>query len=292
MILCYDTFSNGCFDTGNAGSGSDWFYYQQGGFTARDPESRLSVRKNRLAVDIPRFTLASTGYHDRMKFMVFRNCRNDATGYPGFKAPDGAALRCDVRARFLMKGTVGNPYRIPEEDFRLSSGVLLSTDDETNTSFGFVIAGSKVYALYERRTGGLPQETSFPLFCYVKPVHDIEAASEHLYSMVYHKQQNTATWMIDGEPVFSWNRFGKRLSKEDDPYCVGMSPAKQIGNTDADLVESNQRAFGAGVCTFMDAAMPETRRLVDIYNADVPASKKVFGQGGELVFGDFTIAIE
>jgi hypothetical protein len=292
MILCYDTFSNGCFDTGDAGSGADWCYYRHGGFTARDPQTRLSVRKNRLAVDIPRFSLASTGYNDRLKFMVFRNCRNQDTGFPGFRAPDGAALRCDVRARFLMKGTNANPYRTSEEDFRLSSGVLLSVDYETNTTFGFVIAGSRVYALYERRTGGVPQESSSPVFCYIKPLRAIEAGSEHLYGMVYDKQQSTATWVIDAEPVFSWNRFGRRLSKEDDPYCVATGPAKQIGTADGDLVESHQRFFGAGVCTFMDAAIPDARRLVDINNLGVPDSKKVFGQGGELVFGDFTVAIE
>jgi hypothetical protein len=292
MILCYDTFSNGCFDTGEAESGADWFFYQQGGFTARDPQSRLSVRHNRLAVDIPRFSLAATGYHDRMKFLVFRNSRNDATGFPGFSAPEGAALRYDVRARFRMKGSDSNPYRTSEEDFRLSSGVLLSMDFETNTSFGFVIAGSRAYALYERRVGGMPPETSAPMFCYVKPVHEIEAESEHLYTMLYHKQQCTATWMIDSEPVFSWNRFGKRLSKEDEQYCVATSHAKQLGMTDTDLVESNQRIFGAGLCTFLDAAGPDARRLVEVYNAGVPSSKKVFGQGGELIFGDFTVSIE
>lgn len=292
MILCYDTFSNGCFDTGDAGSAADWCFFRQGGFTARDPQARLSVRGNRLAVDIPRFSLASTGYNDRLKFMVFRNCVNPDTGFPGFRAPDGAALRCDVRARFLMKGTGTNPYRTSDEDFRLSSGVLFSADYETGTTFGFVIAGSKVYALYERRTAGVPQEASSPVFCYVKPVYAIEAGSEHLYGMAYDKQQNTARWMIDGEPVFSWNRFGKRLSKEDDACCIATGPARAAGNADGDLVSSSQRIFGAGVCTFMDAAMPDARRLVDISNPRVPDSKRVFGQGGELVFGDFTVAIE
>lgn len=292
MILCYDTFSNGCFDTGDAGSVADWSYYQQGAFTARDPESRLSVRTNRLAVDIPRFSLAATGYHDHMKFMVFRNCRNPDTGLPGFKAPDGAALRCDVRARFRMKGTGTNPYHAPEDDFRLSSGVLLSMDYETNTSFGFVVAGAQVYALYERRISGLPQESSSSMFCYIKPVHEIEAGSEHFYSLLYHKQQSTATWMIDHEPVFSWNRFGKRLSKEDEQYCVAQGPSRQIKVPESDLVASNQRLFGAGVFTFMDAATADARKLVDVDNVDVPASKKVFGQGGELIFGDFTVSIE
>ncbi|HDR74048.1 MAG TPA: hypothetical protein ENN85_09115 [Methanoculleus sp.] len=292
MILCYDTFTNGCFDTGEAESVADWYIYQQGSFRARDPQSRLSVRKNRLAVDIPRFSLASTGYHDHMKFMVFRNCRNEDTGYPGFKAPDGAALRCDVRARFTMKGTAANPYHAPEDDFRLSSGVLLSTDFETNTSFGFVIAGSKVYALYERRIGGLPQDASLSMFCYVKPVREIEAGSEHLYSMLYHKQQTTATWMIDDEPVFVTPRFGKRLPKEDEPYCVVHAPTAQVTTPESDLVASNQRIFGAGVYTFMDAATRDARKLVDVDNANVPASKKVFGQGGELIFGDFTVSIE
>ena len=140
--------------------------------------------------------------------------------------------------------------------------------------------------------GGMPQESSTAMFCYIKPVHTIEPGSEHLYSMLYHKQQSMATWMIDQDPVFSWNRFGKRLSKEDEQYCVAQSPSKQITIPENDLVASNQRVFGAGVFTFMDAASADAKKLVDVDNANVPASKKVFGQGGELIFGDFTVSVE
>jgi hypothetical protein len=66
--------------------------------------------------------------------------------------------------------------------------------------------------------------------------------------------------------------------------------AQRNPEENAEAVEqSDQRLFGAGLMTFLDAKSPDSEPLVNIHDLNVTKDKKIFGQGGEIVLGNFRV---
>lgn len=290
MILWSEDFSSGFFETGDIGSKADWFYYKQQDFLAKDPQTRISFRKNRLEVVIPQYTLTSEGRLDHLKFLFFKNILNKETGMPGFPVPDEGELKYEIVAQFTPLGTDSNPFEAPDDDYRLSSGGLISLDFETFTVYGFLISCNRVYILYERWPFDTSVDNPAAFFTYIIPCREIEPSSEHAYRMVYNKDTYSLTWFIDDDKVFSWDQFGKRLGEEHEEYCA-YRDFPNTADPEALLpIRAGQRVFGAGLFTFLDAGSRHDSGLVDITDRNVKKEQKIFGQGGELVLGHFTVS--
>ena len=289
MILLKEDFSSGKFETGNLGSEKPWFYYEQPSFLARDPASKVSVKDNELTVNIPKYTLTTVGVHDHVKFLFFRNVMNKETGFPGFKVPEKGALYCKAKVSFNAFGTEKNPFGVSADDYRLSSAISVNLDYDTFIVYDFVMAKTKIYALYERLPFDPKVKDPAAFFTYAMPVKDIEPGSEHKLKTVYDKAKYKLTWYVDDKKAFSINEFGRRLGKDFEECCVFKD---QCGSGNPDklpLVQSNQRLYGMGLFTLLDAGARQNRGLVDIYDPKAPNEKKLFGQGGKFAISDFEV---
>ena len=289
MMLCTEDFSSGFFDTGEVGSKADWFYFRQPNFVAKDSQTRISFKMMRLNLLIPHYTLTSEGLTDHFKLLFFRNNVNKETGEPGFPVLEEGFLVCEATAIFRSLGCEENPFEADPEDYRLSCGALISIDFANDTVVGFLITGTRAYILYERWP--LKPEGVDPaaFFSYHIPSTEFAAGTEHRYRLRYSKS-GAVEWYIDNTRVFSHDRFGTRLPAEKEEYLV-IPDLQDTGDPAAlPLIVSDQRAFGAGLFTYLDAGKRKDEELVDVYAMNVEKEKKVFGQGGELVIGEFTVS--
>lgn len=288
-MLFEEDFSSGFFDRGEIGSKADWFLYRQQDFIGRDPQTRLSFLKNRLEITIPEYSLTAVGVNDHIKFLFFRNTVNKETGFPGYAVPESGDLNFEVTAKVRTMGTEPNPFDVPKDDYRLSSGTLLSIDFVNFLVYGFLITENKAYVLYERWPYDDDIEDQAAFFSYIIPVIDLDPGTEHVYKTGYNRETNTISWFIDGNKVYQWDEFGKRLGEEADEHCVLCDLPDSGDPASIPIIESQQRLFGAGLITFLDAGMRQDNELVDIHDLNIEKEKKIFGQGGELVIGKFRI---
>jgi hypothetical protein len=285
MILFQEDFYSGFFDVGGIGSRADWFFYQNDDFVGKDPEARLSVLKKRLSINIPRYSLSSTGPDDHIKYLFFVNRVNQETGKPGFPVPDHGELRYEICARFRPQGTENNPFQALPDDYRLSSGAVMAMDFATYTHAGFLLTDRKAYVLYGRTPPWFDVDQPQAFFTYVIPIADLDPRSEHLYAIVYQRDTGAVRWSIDHGPVFQHDGFGSRLGPECERFCVlkDLPGCRDAGELPP--VASPQLAFGAGLMTFLDAGIRHDAALVDVSDPSHARGNKVFGQGGELIIG-------
>ena len=289
MIILRDDFSSGKFESGNVGGEKPWFYYEQPGFLGKDPASKISVKSNRLTVDIRKYTLTTVGVHDHVKFLFFRNVINKNTGLPGFTVPENGALYCEARVSFNPFGTGKNPFGVPADDCRLSCALSVNLDYDTFMVYDFVVGKSKVYALYERLPFDPKVKDPAAFFTYVIPLKEIEPGSTHKLRTTYDKSRYNLAWFVDDQKVFSLDQFGRRLSRDYDGYCAFKDQPGSIDPEKLPLVVSNQRVCGFGLFTLLDAGARYNKGLVDIYDPKAPNEKKLFGQGGKLAVSDFEV---
>lgn len=285
MILFSEDFYSGFFDVGTVGSKAAWFFYENDDFRAKDSAARLSVLKKRLSINIPQYSLSTTGFDDHLKYLFFLNAVNEETGVPGFRVPDAGELKYEICARFHPRGTEGNPFAAAPDDYRLSSGAIVAMDFATRTSAGFLLTDKKAFVLYSRNPVDIDEENPSAFFTYVIPATDLEPGSEHLYKIAYHPGSHAVTWVIDHIPVFRLDAFGTRLGPAHDAECVYNDIPGCEGAAELPPVSATQLAFGAGLMTFLDAGMRHDRALADVSSPSVEKGRKVFGQGGELVIG-------
>ena len=261
MIILKENFSSGKFETGNLGSEKPWFYYEQPGFLGKDPASKVSVKGGELTVNIPKYSMTTVGVHDHVKFLFFRNVMNKETGFPGFKVPEKGALYCEAKVFFNAFGTEKNPFGVSADDYRLSSAISVNLDYDTFIVYDFVVAKTKIYALYERLPFDPKVKDPSAFFTYAMPVKDIEPESEHRLKTVYDKSKYKLTWYVDDKKAFSIDEFGRRLGKDFEECCVFKD---QCGSGNPDklpLVQSNQRVYGMGLFTLLDAGARQNKGL-------------------------------
>ncbi|MDT8356969.1 MAG: DUF6081 family protein [Methanomicrobiaceae archaeon] len=270
------------------GSKADWFYFRLPNFVAKDPQTRISFKMIRLNLLIPHYSLTSEGLTDHFKLLFFRNQVNEESGKPGFPVPDEGFLACETIAVFRCLGCEKNPFDADPEDYRLSCGALITLDFATDTVAGFLITATRAYLLYERWP--LKPEGVDPaaFFSYVIPSTEFAAGTEHRYRIRYSKS-GAVEWYIDNTKVFAHEAFGTRLPPEKEEYLV--LPDLQDAGDPADLpvVVCDQRAFGAGLLTYLDAGKRKGEELVDVHAMGVEKEKKIFGQGGEMALGEFSV---
>jgi hypothetical protein len=285
MILFSEDFYSGFFNVGTIGSKADWFIYENGDFRAKDPAARLSVLKKRLSVNIPEYSLTTTGLDDHLKYLFFLNAVNEETGMPGFRVPDAGLLKYEICARFMPRGTDENPFDAEPDDYRLSSGAVVATDFASRTSVGFLLTDRQAFVLYSRSPVDIDEMNPSAFFTYVIPAVEIDPGSEHLYKIAYDPVSHAVAWVIDHVPVFRLDAFGRRLGPEHDADCVYHDMPGCESAAELPRIGAPQLAFGAGLMTFLDAGIRHDKELADVSRTSVQKGTKVFGQGGELVIG-------
>ena len=289
MMLCNEDFSSGFFDTGEVGSKADWFYFRLPNFVAKDPQTRISFKMMRLNLLIPHYTLTAEGLADHFKLLFFRNHVNEGTGTPGFPVPEEGFLVCEATAVFRCLGCEKNPFDADPEDYRLSCGALVSLDFVNDTVVGFLITGTRAYLLYERWPLKAEGVDPAAFFSYVIPSTEFAAGTEHRYRVRY-ARSGAVEWYIDNTRVLAHDAFGTRLPAEMEEHLVLPDLPDTGEPAGLSVVVSDQRAFGAGLFTYLDAGKRKGEELVDVHAKNVEKEKKIFGQGGEMTIGEFSVS--
>jgi hypothetical protein len=268
---------------------SRWFFFEQPNFIARDQMAKVSSTNGELIVEIPRYTLTTTGINDHPKVLMYISAVNKDTGFPGFKVPDEGEFYYGAKISVETFGTEKNPFNAPASDFRLSSGGMVTIDFDTFMVYDFLITPTKAYVLYERLPFDRKVKDPVAFFTYVLPVCEIQQGAKHHYKLSYNRSKYQVHYYIDGKRVFAVNEFGRRLPKDYDDF-LQFKDLPGSGNPDnLQLVISNQRLTGIGLFTMLDGRMRYGRELVNIHDPILEPSKKVFGQGGKIVVSDIVI---
>ena len=268
---------------------SRWFFFEQPNFIARDQMARVSSTNGELTVEIPRYTLTTTGINDHPKVLMYISAVNKDTGFPGFKVPDDAEFYYGAKISVETFGTEKNPFNAPASDFRLSSGGMVTIDLDTFMVYDFLITPTKAYVLYERLPFDRKVKDPAAFFTYVLPVSEIQQGAKHHYKLSYNRSKYQVYYYIDGKRVFAVNEFGRRLPKDYDDF-LQFKDLPGSGNPDnLQLVKSNQRLTGIGLFTMLDGRMRYGGELVNIHDPTLEPSKKVFGQGGKIVVSDIVV---
>ena len=288
-VLFKEKFESG-LKTGKLGdSNARWFFFEQPGFISKDQSANVSATKGELTVNIRRYTLTTTGVNDHPKFMIYSNIMNSDTGFPGFKAPDNGEIYYEGKVAVETYGTDNNPFNVPSDDFRLSSGGMVTIDFDTFMVYDFFMNATKAYALYER----LPfdQKTKDPaaFFTYVVPLIDLEPGVRYHYKLSYNKSRYQIEYFIDGKRVFSIHEFGRRLARDYDAYSQFKDLPGSGNPDDLSLVQSNQRIVGCGLFTMLDGGMRHGKELANIHDPMLSPSRKLFGQGGKIRLSDIVV---
>jgi hypothetical protein len=288
-ILFKENFESG-LKIGKLGdNNSRWFFFEQPGFISQDSSANASVKEGTLTVDIPQYTLTTTGVNDHPKFMIYCNTINNSTGFPGFKAPDDGEIYYEGMATVETYGTENNPFNACPDDFRLSSGGLISIDFDTFMVYDFLITATKAYALYERLPFDQKVKDRAAFFTYVIPLIEIEPGVRHHYKLSYNKSRYQIGYYIDGKRVFSIDEFGRRLARDFELYSQFKDLPGSGDPDDLPLIQSNQRIVGAGLFTMLDAGMRHEKELANIHDPMLSPSMKLFGQGGRIQLSDIVV---
>jgi hypothetical protein len=176
------------------------------------------VTKGVLTVNIPHYTLTTTGINDHPKFMIYSDTINSNTGFPGFKAPDNGEIYYEGRVAVETYGTENNPFNVSADDFKLSSGGMVSIDFYTFIVYDFFMTATKAYALYERLPFDQKVKDPAAFFTYVVPLIDLEAGVRYHYKLSYNKSRYQIDYYIDGKRMFSIDEFGRRLARDFESY--------------------------------------------------------------------------
>lgn len=287
-MLIREDFSSGLFSIGEMGGRKPWFYHQHGTFVGRDPRAVVSVTLKGLAIHIPHYTLTGKGMEDHVKFVFWKNDLDPETREVGTMAPVTGALIYEMKGRAEGLNTSSNPFNAALDDYRLSCGAALTTDLATHTGCHFLFNATRAFAVYERYLFVGWDRDPAGSFCYVVPVAEFPAGSEHSYRISYVRETNAAAWFLDGKQVFGVGKLGSRLGPEQEQYLV----YPDLPGTPAPYSPPERRLLGAGLLTLLDAGKRRGEALVDLDLSDVPKAQKLFGQGGKLVVSEIRIWTE
>lgn len=130
-VLFKENFESGLKICKLGDNNARWFFFEQPGFISRDSSVKVSATKGLLTVDISHYTLTTVGVNDHSKFMIYGNTVNSDTGFPGFKALDNGEIYYEGRVAVETYGTENNPFSVSADDFRLTSGGIVSIDFDT-----------------------------------------------------------------------------------------------------------------------------------------------------------------
>lgn len=316
----WDNFRNG-FQT--TGANAKWFYFGAGPFVGDDGIE--STRNGKLTVKAkgtnpstgkPMFTKTVApesqngglpGGLDHVKWLSYMS-HFTASGQPGFDAVRGRVLSCEAEIGGRTYGTAQNPFGTlvddPNDDLRLGSFALNSTDFESFMVFDFFVTNKRVYAFYER----LPFGRSGPLgnyaaFSHQIPVFERRNVNDSVKLRIsYDRSAGKVSWWVNERKVFEVDRIGYRLQNR---QLLTLDHGGQES-----LVDVKQLDCGMGLFTLLDGYRPSDIGLVRIseepyfyYDPNVgppalapmwddysAASNRLWGQGAEITVENYRVS--
>ncbi|CAL9410499.1 hypothetical protein SUDANB171_01641 [Streptomyces sp. enrichment culture] len=313
----WDDFSGG-FDAD--GPAARWFHVQGGPYRADD--GTVTARRGRLTVVPPgrhpvtgepafsqtipaRNPSGLPGSGDHAKWLAYTS-HTASSGHPGFDAVPGQELLFQAEFTGRTHGTAGHPFgravRDAEDDLRLASPMLLTTDPETSVSFDFAVTNRRIYAWYGRPTFQRAALGDYASFAHTVPLRTRRPADRHVLTIGYDIAGGVVRWLIDGREALRVNRIGHRLDRSTATLDEG---GREV------LVRPRQLNAGMGLLTLLDGSWPTGRGLVRLsapehttyYRPSVGApvaerfvdersadGSRLFGQGATMSVGTFTVA--
>ncbi|MGI3230929.1 DUF6081 family protein [Streptomyces sp. GTA36] len=310
------TSPRGSAPRARAPGGSTWRAAPTGPTTASSPPAlgELSVRArgSHPATGEPAFTqtipaenpVGMPGSGDHAKFIAYTS-HTASSGHPGFDAHEGYELLFETRLSGRTYGTADHPFgdavRDPEDDLRLASAMMLTTDPETSVSFDFVVTNKRIYAWYGRPTFLRGQLGDYASFAHTVPLVARRPGDSHDFGIAYDRAAGVVRWLIDGEEHFRVDRIGHRLDR---------STATLDEGGEETLVRPRQLNAGLGLLTLLDASWPTDKGLVRLsarkhttyYRPSVGAPQeqtfadedstdagRLFGQGAAVRLGSYRV---
>ncbi|MGW0783188.1 DUF6081 family protein [Streptomyces sp. NPDC002913] len=261
------------FADGFVADGPDarWFHVAGGPYRADDGivttrRGELSVRARGTHPETgePAFTqtipadnpIGMPGSGDHAKFIAYTS-HTATSGHPGFDAHHGHELLFETRLTGRTHGTGGHPFgdavRDPEDDLRLASAMMLTTDPETSVSFDFVVTNKRIYAWYGRPTFMRGELGDYASFAHTVPLATRRPEDVHDFGIAYDRSAGVVRWLLDGREVFRVDRIGFRLDR---------STATLDEGGEETLIRPRQLNPGMGLLTLLDASWPTGRGLV------------------------------
>ncbi|WP_405619773.1 DUF6081 family protein [Streptomyces sp. NBC_01511] len=315
--IVWDDFAGG-FRT--EGKDARWFHVAGGPYRADDgivttERGELSVRArgSHPVTGEPMFTqtipaenpVGMPGSGDHAKFIAYTS-HVATSGHPGFDAHDGYELLFETRLSGRTFGTAGHPFGDAvldaEDDLRLASAMMLTTDPQTSVSFDFVVTNKRIYAWYGRPTFLRGELGDYASFAHTVPLADREPGDSHDLSIGYDRAAGVVRWLLDGREVFRVDRIGFRLDRDTATLDEGGEET---------LVRPRQLNPGLGLLTLLDASWPTDKGLVRLsaprhttyYRPSVGAPRaqtfadeestdggRLFGQGASVRLGSYRVS--
>ncbi|GAA3007465.1 DUF6081 family protein [Streptomyces fulvorobeus] len=315
--MVWDDFADGFRAEGED---ARWFHVAGGPYRADD--GVVTTRKGELSVRArgshpvtgePAFTqtipadnpIGMPGSGDHAKFIAYTS-HTATSGHPGFDAEDGYELLFETRLSGRTYGTAGHPFgdavSDPDDDLRLASAMMLTTDPETSVSFDFVVTNKRIYAWYGRPTFMRGELGDYASFAHTVPLADRAPDDTHRFGIAYDRAAGVVRWLIDGREVFRVDRIGFRLDR---------STATLDEGGEETLIKPRQLNAGLGLLTLLDASWPTDKGLVRLssrthstyYRPSVGApaelefadeesteAGRLFGQGASFRLGPYRVS--
>ena len=278
--VVWDDFSKG-FTVGDLGTSAKWFYFAAGPFVGNDGVATTSNKGLRVAppatnpsTGMPAFSLTLgqegapdnpfglPGGIDHVKWLVYANAIS-TMGYPGFDAVPGRELTFDSWVTGQSYGNELHPFGSavadPDDDIRLAASAMPTIDFETYLVSDFFLTNKRIYAVYERLPFGRTATNNYAAFTYAIPVADRKPGQQHHLTIGYDRSANVIRWLVNDVEVFRVTRPGYRLPSRQ--YMI-----LDHGGVEQDVV-CNQRDFGFGTFTLLDAGNPSQQALVKLSTA-------------------------
>jgi hypothetical protein len=302
------------------GENARWFHVAGGPYRADDGivttgPGELSVVSSGTHPDTgePAFTqtipadnaVGMPGSGDHAKWIAYTS-HTAASGQPGFDAHEGHELAFSTRLSGRTYGTAGHPFgdavADAEDDLRLASAMMLTTDPETSVSFDFVVTNKRIYAWYGRPTFKRAELGDYASFAHTVPLVERRADDSHRFTIAYDRSAGVVRWLIDDREHLRVDRIGHRLDRSTATLDEGGEETE---------IRPRQLNPGMGLLSLLDASWPTGRGLVRLsgrqhttyYRPGVGApheesfvdeestdAGRLFGQGAALRLGSYHVS--
>ncbi|MGP4115168.1 DUF6081 family protein [Streptomyces sp. 4N509B] len=270
--------------------------------SAKNPKTGEPAFRQTLPPENP---IGAPGSGDHAKWIAYTSHVSSA-GFPGFDAHEGYELSFETMLTGRTYGTAGHPFgdavADPEDDLRLASPMLMTTDPELSISFDFVLTNKHVYAWYGRPTFKRAELGNYASFAHTVALTQRRPTDEHLCTIAYDRAAGVVRWLIDGSERFRVDNLGHRLARTTATLDEGGEEV---------TVRPRQINAGLGLLTLMDGSWPTGKGLVRLsapkhstyydpaagepkeavfVDEESRDASRLFGQGAEFRVGSLRVA--
>ncbi|KQW50806.1 MULTISPECIES: DUF6081 family protein [unclassified Roseateles] len=294
--VVYDSFDTPAYSL--AGYGAKWANpYGLGEMAISDTRNFLG---GNFAIKAPVF---QTGFD----FSVYDHLKYIATSTQSFAVPVGGSLTFSSTitatahntqaAGRIINGTYiqsGLPYSALALEGQQAGAVMNMIDFSTGQLFDWFISGSTAFTLIERLPSAvtnpalLPSDPNYVGMdkMYTQIINQIDIGpGPHVASITY-SDAGSVSYFLDGKLVSQVDNVGIPLDKQAGAAWSGIYPSYGPGENLAGKVRN--LTIGHGLFSLLDAYPFQHPERPDLA-VSIPMSERLFGQGMDATFDDFTV---